>query len=286
MASSPAADSAASASYGSRQSYAAAVDRLATLASGDRPVPLAGVADEILGVAALLERQPRLRRALSDPARTGEDRTGLLASVLEGKVAEDTQTLLRTLVAGYWSSGAELLTAVERLGIEALLASADSAGELAEVEDELFRFGQVVDGNQQLAAALGTSTTPAEQRAELAHTLLAGKARPATVRLVDLALRGFGGRNFASSLSRLVELSAERRDRAVAYITVAKVLTEAEGDRLAARLQQMYGREVTLKISVDPHIVGGMSVRVGSDLYDGTVARRLHEARAELAGKH
>src|SRR5689334_12512617 len=106
----------------SRQSYAAAADRLSTLATGNRPVPLAGVADEILAVAGLLGTQPRLRRTLSDPARSGEDRASLLASVLEGKVAEDTQTLLRVLVAGYWSTGNELLTAIERLGIEALLA--------------------------------------------------------------------------------------------------------------------------------------------------------------------
>jgi F-type H+-transporting ATPase subunit delta len=270
----------------SRQSYAAAVERLETFVTGQRPVPLAGVADQILAVAELLDKQPRLRRALSDPARPGDDRSGLLASLIEGKVADDTLTLLRTLVAGHWSSAGDLLTAMERLGIEAMLASADSAGELAEVEDELFRFGQVVDGNNALASALGTSTTPAAQRAELARSLLAGKARPATVRLVEIALEGFGGRNFSASLGRLVELAAARRDREVAYVTVATTLSEAEANRLGARLAQLYGREVALKVSVDPAILGGMSVRVRSDLYDGTVARRLSAARADLAGRH
>lgn len=270
----------------SRESYAAAAERLETLATGERPVPLAGVADEILAVAALLAQQPRLRRALSDPSRGGEDRAGLLGSLIEGKVAEDTATLLRILVAGRWSSSGELLDAVERLGIEALLASADSAGELAEVEDELFRFGQVVAGNNQLSAALGASSAPYGPRSELAHSLLEGKARPATIRLVDLALRGFGGRNFAGSLSRLVELAAERRDRQIAYVTVAVALSDAEEQRLGARLSQMYGRQVDLKVTVDPAIIGGMSVRVGHDLYDGTVARRLAQARGALAGKH
>jgi F-type H+-transporting ATPase subunit delta len=270
----------------SRQSYAAAVERLETFATGNRPVPLAGVGDQILAVARLLEQQPRLRRALSDPARTGEDRAGLLTSLLDGKVAEDTQTLLRTLVGGHWSSANDLLGAMERLGIETLLAAAASAGELADVEDELFRFGQVVDGNVGLASALGTSTTPPAQRAELARSLLVGKAKPATVRLVEVALEGFGGRNFLSSLSRLVELAAGRRDREVAYVTVASALSEAEADRLSARLAQLYGRQVALKVAVDPGILGGMSVRVRSDLYDGTVARRLHEAKATLAGRH
>jgi F-type H+-transporting ATPase subunit delta len=200
-------------------------------------------------------------------------------------VGEDAEALLRLLVAGHWSTSTELLNAVERLGAEALLASADAAGDLAEVEDELFRFGQVVNGNNDLAAALGTSAAPVAQRSELARELLEGKASSATVRLVELALRGFGGRNFAHSLTRLVELAAERRDRQVAYVTVAKALTDSEESRLGARLAQIYGRQVALKVSVDPKILGGVSVRIGDDLYDGTVLRRINESRIALAGR-
>lgn len=270
----------------SRESYLAASQRLDSYVTGERPVPLAGVGDEILSVATLLEHQPGLRRALSDPSRSGEDRAELLGSLLHGKVSEDTESLLRLLVTARWSSSSELLNTVERLGVEALLASADSAGELAEVEDELFRFGQVVDGNNDLAAALGTSTTPVAQRSELSHSLLQGRASSATVRLVDLALRGFGGRNFSHSLTRLVELAAERRDRQVAYVTAAAPLSDEEENRLSDRLARIYGRQVALKVVVDPRILGGVSVRIGHDLYDGTVLRRINESRTALAGKH
>jgi F-type H+-transporting ATPase subunit delta len=269
-----------------RSSYAAAVERLDGFASGDRPVPLSGIGDELLAVAALLEGQPGLRRALTDPSRAADVRAGLLNSLLDNKVAEDTRALLRILVAGRWSSGAELLNAVERLGVEALLASADSAGELAEVEDELFRFGQLVDGDLELAAALGFATAPLPNRARLAHTLLDGKVHSVTLRLVDVALRGFGGRNFSPSLSRLVELAAGRRERELAYVTVAKSLTEAEQDRLAARLSEIYGHPVDLKVSVAPEILGGVRVRVGFDMYDATMLRRITDARTKLVGRH
>lgn len=264
-----------------RVSYTDAVAQLAQVSGGS----LTTVGDEILAVAGLLSKQPRLRRALSDPARTGSDRGGLLGSVLSGKVSADTEALLRTLVAGRWSTGSELLTAVERLGVEALLAGAESAGDLAEVEDELFRFGQVVDGDSELASALGSSSAPVAGRVELAHNLLEGKARPATVRLVDLAIGGFGGRNFAAGLSRMVELAAERRDRQIAYVTVAAPLSDADERRLSTRLAAIYGRQVDLKVSVQPEILGGMSIQVGSDLYDGSVLRRLTDTRAALAGK-
>jgi len=269
-----------------RQSYAAAVDRLNSLATGDRPVPLAGVADDILATARLLTGEPRLRRALADPGRPGSERADLLGTLLAGKVADDAADLLRVLVSGHWSSSVELLNATERLGVEALLASAESAGELAEVEDELFRFGQIVDGNPSLAAALGTSTVEPAQRAELVADLLRGRARSATIRLATVALEGLCGRNFASSLTRLVELAADRRDHSVAYVTVAVALTDADADRLAASLSRLTGREVAIKVSVDPTILGGMSVRIGADLFDGTIVRRLQKARADLAGTH
>ncbi|ATO16701.1 F0F1 ATP synthase subunit delta [Micromonospora sp. WMMA2032] len=267
----------------SRESYKVGAERLDAYARGAEPSAVASTADDILSVAALLRREPRLRRALSDPARSGEDRSALLTGILGGKVGADALDLLTTLVSGRWSAPSQLLDGVERLGVEALLASADSAGELGEVEDELFRFGQVVSGSTELSNALSDPMAPVERRATLAQQLLSGKARPVTVRLVEVALAGFGGRSFSGALTRLVELAADRRDRQVAYVTVAAPLTDEEERRLGARLTEMYGREVSVKQTVDPDVLGGVRVRVGSDLYDGTVLRRLNETRNALA---
>lgn len=264
----------------SREAYAAARAELDGLTDG---AALATAADEILAVWALLAREPRLRRALSDPSRTGEERTGLLSGLLGDKIGTTAKQLLSTLVSGHWSSPSELRDGVDRLGVETVMVSADRAGELGEVEDELFRFGQVVSGSPELSNALSDPMAPAERRATLADQLLAGKARPVTVRLVEAALAGFGGRSFIGALTRLVELAADRRDRQVAYVTVAAPLSDEEERRLGARLSEMYGREVSVKQTVNPEVLGGVSVRVGSDLYDGTVLRRLNETRNALA---
>ncbi|MEU5938774.1 F0F1 ATP synthase subunit delta [Micromonospora sp. NPDC047548] len=267
----------------SRESYTVAAERLDAYVRGAEPSAVVSTADDILSVADLLRREPRLRRALSDPARSGEDRAGLLTGILGGKVGADALDLLTGLVSGRWSAPSELLDGTERLGVEALLASADRSGDLGEVEDELFRFGQVVSGQSALSNALSDPIAPVGQRAGLARELLAAKARPVTVRLVEAALGGFGGRSFTGALTRLVELAADRRDRQVAYVTVAAPLSDEEERRLGARLSAMYGREVSVKQTVDPEVLGGVSVRVGSDLYDGTVLRRLNETRNALA---
>ncbi|WP_433387301.1 F0F1 ATP synthase subunit delta [Micromonospora sp. KLBMP9576] len=266
----------------SRESYKIAAERLDAYVRGTEPSAVATTAADILSVADLLRREPRLRRALSDPARSGADRAALLGELLRGKVGAEALDLVASLVANRWSAPSELLGGTERLGVEALLASADTAGDLGEVEDELFRFGQVVAGQPALSNALADPIAPVGQRAALARELLSGKARPVTVGLVEVALSGFGGRSFVGALTRLVELAADRRDRQVAYVTAAAPLSEDDERRLGASLSAIYGREVSVKQTVDPSVLGGVSVRVGSDLYDGTVLRRLNESRNAL----
>jgi F-type H+-transporting ATPase subunit delta len=266
-----------------REAYAAVKQRLDEFTAAAEPERLREIADEVLSVALLLDREPRLRRALADISRPTGARVDLLHRLLAGKVSDDTLALLVDLVSGRWAVPSELLNATERLGVDLLLAAAERDGELADVEDQLFRFGQIVEGNERLALALGDPAAPVERRAELVRSLLEGKATSTTVRLAELALTGFGGRSLLGALTRLVELAAARRDASVAYVVTAVAPTEAEERALAYKLTQMYGRQVSLKVEVKPEIIGGMSVRIGSDLYDGTVQRRLAEARAALA---
>jgi F-type H+-transporting ATPase subunit delta len=271
------------ASLENRESYAGAVAKLAADTGEATAEELATVADEILSVAGLLRAEPRLRRALTDPSRGGRERGDLLRSLIAGKLSAPTVDALSQLVAGRWGRPADLLDSTERLGVDTALRSADKAGKLADVEDELFRFGQIVSGNNELAVTLSDPGAPTDRRVKLVEDLLEGKSQPATLRLVEVALEGFGGRSFEFSLIRLVELAAAKRDREVAYVTVAKPLDDAEEQRLTDKLSEMYGRQISLKVDVDPKVIGGASVQVGADLYDGTILRRLNEAKQAFA---
>jgi F-type H+-transporting ATPase subunit delta len=267
----------------SRESYAAASDKLSADAGATTSAQLTTTADEILAVARLLKGQPGLRRALTDPSRTGSERAGLLRTLLDGKVSATTLDVVATLVEGRWGTSNELLDASERLGADALLDAGGKDDVLGDVEDELFRFGQIVSGNAELAVTLSDPAAPATNRIKLVEDLLESKVQAITLRLIEVALEGFGGRSFESSLTRLVEMTAAKRDREVAYVTVAKPLDEAEEERLSSKLSDIYGRPVSLKVDVVPAIIGGISVKVGSDLYDGTILRRLNEARQAFA---
>lgn len=271
------------ASIVTQESYAAALDKLTAGTSRATAAQLFTVADEILSVAGLLRAEPRLRRALTDPSRSPRQRGELLRSLLAGKLSQVSVDALTTLVGGRWARPSDLLDVTERLGVDTLLQSAGKDGKLGDVEDELFRFSQIVSGNPELAVTLSDPGASVGRRVKLVEDLLEGKTQAATLRLVEVALAGFGGRSFEFSLIRLVELTAAKRDRQVAYVTVARPFDDVEEQRLTATLSEMYDRQVSLKVDVDPTVIGGVSVRVGSDLYDGTILRRLNEAKQAFA---
>ncbi|MEV3934635.1 F0F1 ATP synthase subunit delta [Glycomyces sp. NPDC049804] len=268
-----------------RESIEAGRAVLEAAASGHSAEQLTECGDQLLGVTRFLVDQPRLRRALSDPARTADDREGLVRGLIAAQVGATAADVVATLVRGRWGTPSELADGTEQIAVAALLLAATKEGTLANVEDELFRFGRLVDGDAELAAVLGASGTDPKGRASLIENLLEGKAEPVTVKLATAAAYGIGGRSFHASLAHLVEAAAAARDETVAYVTVAKPLDEAGERQLAAKLSLVYGRPAALKVTVDPAIVGGIRVQVGSDLWDGSVSRRLDEARQALAGR-
>ena len=109
--------------------------------------------------------QPRLRRALSDPARSADDREGLIRGLLADQVGAIAADVVAALVRGRWGKPSELVDGTEQLAVKALLLAAAKDGSLANVEDELFRFGRLVDGDGELASVLGASGSDPKGRA-------------------------------------------------------------------------------------------------------------------------
>ncbi len=267
----------------SRDALAQARTQLDSMAANSGAARLTTLAENLLAVGRLLGREPILRRSLSDPAAPEDVRRELLDTVVGSQVGKAAKDLLHDLVASRWSSPADLVDTCELLAVQALLAAAEADDDLPDVEDQLFRFLRVCAGNTQLRAALGDSTASVQRRESLVADLLKGNANPITQALIKVAISGLGGRGFESSVERLVESAAQRRDHAAAYVTVATVLSAAQERELEASLAKIYGRKMSLLIVVDPSILGGLTVRVGDELYDGSIARRLAQVRAGLA---
>ncbi len=267
----------------SREALAAARERLDAL-TDNTSVDAAKLAEELAAVTTLLHREVSLRRVLTDPAQGGESKAELAGRLLSGQVGGEAVDLVSGMVRSRWSQSRDLVDSVEELASIADLTAAQRAGVLDDVEDELFRFGRIVGSAKDLRAALTERSASTAAKGELLRSLLGGKAQPVTERLVVRLVTQPRGRSLEAGLESLSKLAAERRDRMVAVVTSAVPLSDRQKQRLGAALATIYGRQMHLNLDVDPTVLGGISVRVGDEVINGTIADRLDEATRRMAG--
>lgn len=267
----------------SREALASAREQLDAL-TDNTAVDAAKLAEELAAVTALLDREVSLRRVLTDPAQAGEARADLAGRLLGSRIGGPAADLVTGMVRARWSRSRDLAHALEELAYSADLAAAQRAGALDDVEDELFRFGRIVSANPELRRALTDRNAAVSAKTELLRSLLGGRANPVTERIVIRLVVQPRGRSLEAGLDALSKLAAHRRDRMVAVVTSAVPLSEGQRERLSASLTALYGRQIHLNLDVDPEVLGGVQVRIGDEVINGTIAERLDEATRRMAG--
>jgi F-type H+-transporting ATPase subunit delta len=265
----------------SRTSFAEVEERFNAVAGS---ADLGALSAELFFLADLLDREHRLRRALSDPARPAAQKEQMLRALLEGKVGTAALETVVAAAGGKWGNSGDLADALERLGVTAASAAAEAAGQIDDVEDELFRFGRIVEANPDLRRFLTDADAPAEAKRELLVSLLDRKVVPVSAQLITQVVTRPRGRSLEKGLAEYGRLVAAQRQRLIAVVRSAVAFSEEQRQRLAAVLRTSYGRDVHLNVEVDPRVLGGFSVRIGDELIDTTIAGRIEEVRRRLAG--
>jgi F-type H+-transporting ATPase subunit delta len=259
-------------------------ERLTGRPRGASADELLRLADELFAVARVLDEQPTLRRALSDPAGKPADRAGLARRLFGSKLSAVALDVVETVARLRWSRPFDLVEAMSALAIEASMDAAEVRGELEGVEDELFRFGRIVDGDPDLARILNDRTAPAAGKAALLDRLLSGRVSPVTEQLLRNVLTARYAASPEVEIERLTDAASRRRGQSIARVTTAVELTPTQEQRLAAVLSRLYGRTIGLQVTVDPSVLGGLVVQVGDEVIDGSIEHRLEDAERRLAG--
>ena len=163
-----------------------------------------------------------------------------------------------------------------------LFEVARAEGTLDEVEDELFRFARSYESSEELRTTLGDDQIPAGKRQSIVEDLLGGKATPTTVQLVSMVIGAGRARDLPAIVDRMVQRAASSKDLEVAEVRTAVDLTPDQQDRLKAALANATGKNVTLKVVVDPTVLGGIRATVGDTVIDGSVRTNLDQLKSRL----
>jgi F-type H+-transporting ATPase subunit delta len=152
--------------------------------------------------------------------------------------------------------------------VEAWRADLDSAASSLEQDD--------------LREVLANPALPLQQRVDVADRVFRGIGDK-TRNLIQLLLRRGRIEQLPRVAAEFRRLDDARNQIVHATATSAAPLGDTEVRAVTARLEQMTGGRVELETSVDPDLLGGIVVRIGDRLIDGSVRGRLERLRQQLA---
>ncbi|HEX5901904.1 MAG TPA: ATP synthase F1 subunit delta [Actinomycetota bacterium] len=165
---------------------------------------------------------------------------------------------------------------------EALFRVAAAEGELDAVERQLFAFAGLLDTETRVRDALLDPSLPGQNKRGLIADALGDRGNPLAVNMLAFVVEQGRTRELGRIVAELAEVAAETRESAVAEIRSAVPLDEASTKKLADALGRATGRQLEVRVVVDPSVVGGIVAKVGDEVFDGSVRSRLEEAREHL----
>tara|TARA_B100001564_G_C20622553_1_gene663061 strand:- start:400 stop:927 length:528 start_codon:yes stop_codon:yes gene_type:complete len=162
---------------------------------------------------------------------------------------------------------------------QAILAVASAESNAAQIEDEIYRFSQVLQSSEELKSTLSDASIPSTRRQQIVEDLLEGQVTQTTAALVSMIVAAGMGGDIKAIADKVVGLGAESRDKAVAEVYSVVDLSSDQQQRLAAALKSATGKDVEMKVIIDESVMGGLLVQIEDEVIDGTVRTRLKQLR-------
>jgi F-type H+-transporting ATPase subunit delta len=161
----------------------------------------------------------------------------------------------------------------------ALLLMAGAEGDSRNFESEMSQVASAINASEELRLALADATIPAARRQQIAEDLLAGRASRVTVAMVSMLVGAGRGGDLGRIADRVIEVGAEQRGRVVAEVRSAIPLDPGQVERLTTALEASTGKDIEVKVVIDPAVMGGLVTQIGDQVIDGSVRSRLSQLR-------
>lgn len=167
----------------------------------------------------------------------------------------------------------------------ALFDLAKDASKVSDVEADLGKFQSLLDESADLVRLVRSPVISADDQAKALATIL-GKAGVGELTANFLKLVAKNRRLFAVAdmVKAFRALAAKSRGEATAEVTSAVALTDGQIAELKKTLKATVGKDVTLNARVDPSLLGGLIVKVGSRMVDSSIRTKLQSLKVTLGG--
>ncbi len=166
-----------------------------------------------------------------------------------------------------------------------LFELAVESGQLETVEANLGRFEAMIEGSADLRRLIASPVFTAEEQGAAIHAIAAkadiGGLTGNFLRVVARNRRLFA---LPGVIRGFRVMAAEHRGETSADVTAAHALTDAQMKDLQATLKSVIGKDAAIKLTVDPSILGGLVVRVGSRQIDTSLKTKLSSLKLALKG--
>lgn len=169
----------------------------------------------------------------------------------------------------------------------ALFDLAQEQNKISEVEQDLVKFQQLYDMSPDLQRLVRSPVVAAEDQVRALSSVL-DKVGVSGLAKNFIGLVARNRRLFAAPdmVRAFLSLAAKARGEVTAEVTSAHPLTEPQAEALKAQLKQSVGKDVTLAAKVDPALIGGLIVKLGSRMIDSSLKTKLSNLTLSLKGGH
>lgn len=162
---------------------------------------------------------------------------------------------------------------------EALFEIASETGKTDRIAEGLTLLTELFDQNPEYTELLSSPAVPRSERESLIHAALDGAVEEDLISFLLLLCEGRHLGELAECAAEYQELYRYSQRTAVADVRSAVALTQDEQVRLRERLEKISGKSVTLRCTVDPALLGGITVNLDGTVYDGSIRRRMDDMK-------
>ncbi|HUJ09026.1 MAG TPA: ATP synthase F1 subunit delta [Verrucomicrobiae bacterium] len=166
---------------------------------------------------------------------------------------------------------------------QALLDMAQAEDVLPRIEEESFRLSGLLKSNPNLLEFLKDPNVTREGKRHALSELFQGRLHSLVLNLFIILSDNDRTNRLPQIIEEFISLAAASRQQVTGEIISAIELDEATLGRLAAELSRITGKHVQLLQKVDPSILGGAIIKVGEQIIDASLRRKLEQIKEALA---